>query len=359
MRLATALLKNLLLPKLEKDSQFEVSKITESFLESLVTALCDFEKNTKPIHELLWQLELDDTNKIISKLETIYMVFIKEMAEHFVLGHSSEISTFLLETKNPIFEKEVLFFTHLKNAIAKTERKRIKEELPDYFNKLSFTIDEETMTNVVKKKSREELKKKMVVWDEEIKVIEEPPVYTIAPKKETKVISLTWIKYAVAACLVLGLGVWFFNQTNPNIPKIENNVVSSDTTSIVHPKNIKAPTEAIVDNTKVVEKQVQYPSDLGFTNTTTSKIIKLFIKEPSKNNSKPNSYEFDGTRLVIYSNDLKTPYSILSLDDKIYFLKKDTGYYQLYSTKVAKELKLLKDESLIEQLEKTSFENEE
>lgn len=359
MKRATATLKNLLLPKLEKDSKFEVSKLSESFLESFVTALCDFEKNTEPVHELLWQLELEDTTKIISKLETIYMAFIKEMAEHFVLGNSSEISTLLLETKNPTFEKEVLFFTHLKNAIAKIERKRIKEELPDYFNKLSFTIDDETITNVVKKKSREELKKKMADWDEELTISEEPFVHSFNPKKDTKVISLTWINYTVAACLVLGLGVWFFNQSNPDVPKIENNVVSADTTSIVRPEKTKAPTQAIVDNAKVIEKQVQYPSDLGFTNTTSSKIIKLYIKEASKKSSKPNSYEFDGTRLVIYSNDLKTSYSILSLDDKIYYLKKDTGYYQLYPTKVPKELELLKDDSLIEQLEKTTFDNEE
>lgn len=359
MKLATAILKNLLLPKLEKDSLFEVSKLSDSFLESFVTALCDFEKDAKPVHELLWQLELVDTTKIMAKLETIYIAFIKEMAEHFVLGHTSEISILLLETKNPTFEKEVLFFTHLKNAITKIERKQIKEKLPDYFNKLTFTIDDETITNVVKKKSREELKKKMVGWDEELILSEEPPIHSFATKRDNKVISLTWMKYAVAACLVLGLGVLFFKKSNPDLPEVENNVVSTDTTSIVHPKNIKAPTEAIVDNTIVVEKQVQYPSDLGFTNTTSSKIIKLYLKEPSKNSSKTNSYEFDGTQLVIYSNDLKISYSILSLDDKIYYLKKDTGYYQLYLSKDPKELKLLKDDTLIEQLEKTSFENEE
>lgn len=359
MKLATAILKNLLLPKLEKDSLFEVSKLSDSFLESFVTALCDFEKDAKPVHELLWQLELVDTAKINAKLETIYIAFIKEMAEHFVLGHTSEISILLLETKNPTFEKEVLFFTHLKNAITKIERKQIKEKLPDYFNELTFTIDDETINNVLKKKSREDLKKKMAGWDDELILSEKPLVHSIAPKKDTKVISLTWIKYTVAASFVFGLGFWFFNQSTPDIPKIENNVVTTDTTSIVHPKTIKAPTEAIVDNTIVVEKQVQYPSDLGFTNTTSSKIIKLYLKEPSKNSSKTNSYEFDGTQLVIYSNDLKISYSILSLDDKIYYLKKDTGYYQLYLSKDPKELKLLKDDTLIEQLEKTSFENEE
>jgi hypothetical protein len=359
MKPATTLLKNLLLPKLEKDSQFEVSKLSESFLESFVIALCDFEKDAKPVYVLLHRLELNNTEKVISKLETLYTAFIKEMAEHLVLGHSSEICNLLIENKNPTFEKEVLFFKHLKNAITKIERKQIKEELPDYFNKISFTIDDETITNVVKKKSREELKKKMAGWDEELILSEEPLVHSFAPKRDTKVISLTWIKYAAAACLVLGLGVWFFKQSNPDLPEVENNVVSTDTTSVIQPKSIKAPSEVIADNTKVIEKQVQYPSDFGFTNTTSSKIIKLYIKKISKNSSITNSYEFDGTQLVIYSNDLKISYSILSLDDKIYYLKKDTGYYQLYLSKDPKELKLLKDDTLIEQLEKTSFDNEE
>jgi hypothetical protein len=302
---------------------------------------------------------LNDAEKIISKLDTVYISLIKELAENHVLGISSEAIDYLITSKNSTFEKEVKFYTDLKNAITKVERKRIKKELPTIFEKFTFEIDDAVITDVVKKKSREDLKKKMAGWDEEIKVSEEPPVYSIAPKKETKVISLTWIKYAAAACFVLGLGVWFFKQSNPDLPEVENNVVSADTTSIVHPKNIKSPTQAIVENTKIIEKQIQYPTDLGFTNTTSSKIIKIYLKDTSNNVSKQNYYEFDGVILVVYSKDLKIQYSILSLDDKVFYLKKETDYYQLYLTKTPQQLKIVTDITIIEQLEKTSFDNEE
>lgn len=359
MKLANVIVQSLLLPKLEKDASFDVNQTNIAFWKTFTTYLLDFEKDAKPIYATIFSLELKDAEKIISKLETIYISFIKELAENHVLGISSEASAYLITSKNSAFEKEVKFYTDLKNAITKVERQRIKKELPTGFEKFTFEIDDEIITNVLKKKSREDLKKKMAGWDEEIKASEEPPVNFISPKKETKVISLSWIKYAAAACVVLGLGVWFFRQSNPDLPEVENNVVSTDTISVIQPKSIKAPSEVIADNTKVIEKKVQYPSDLGFTNTTSSKIIIIYLKDASKNVSKQLCYEFDGANLVVYCKDLKTQYSILSLDDKVYYLKKETDYYQLYLTKTPQQLKLVKDTTIIEQLEKTTFDNEE
>jgi hypothetical protein len=358
MKLAIDIVQSLLLPKFGKDSSFDANQTNIAFWETFTTALLDFEKDVQPVYAAIYSLGLNDAEKIISKLDTVYISFIKELAENHVLGISSEASAYLITSKNSSFEKEVKFYTDLKNAVTKVERKRIKKELPTGFEKFTFEIDDEIITNVLKKKSREDLKKKMAGWDEEIIASEEPPVISIAPIKETKVVSLSWIKYAAAACLVLGLGVWFFKQSNPDLPEVENNVVSSDTTSVIQPKSIKAPVEVIADNTKAIEKQVQYPSDLGFTNTTSSKIIKIYLKDASKNVSKQNNYEFDGASLVVYCKDLKSSYSILSLDDKVYYLKKEANYYQLYLTKTPQQLKLVKDTTIIEQLEKTSFDNE-
>lgn len=358
MKLANVIVQSLLLPKLEKDVRFDANQTSIAFWGTFTTALLDFEKDSKPVYAAIYSLGLKDVEKIISKLDTVYISLVKELAENHVLGIASDAIDYLIASKNYTFEKEVKFYTDLKNAITKVERKRIKKELPTGFEKFTFEIDDAIITNVLKKKSREDLKKKMAGWDEEIIASEEPPVNSIAPKKDTKVISLSWIKYAAAACLVLGLGVWFFRQSNQVLPEVENNVVSTDTTSVIQPKSIKAPSEVIADNTKVIEKQVQYPSDLGFTNTTSSKIIKIYLKDASKNVSKQHCYKFDGTNLVVYSKDLKTQYSILSLDDKVYYLKKEADYYQLYLIKTPQQFKIVTDITIIEQLEKTSFDNE-
>jgi ribosomal protein S13 len=359
MKVAIDIVQRLLLPKLEKDASFDVNQTSIAFWGTFTTALLDFEKDAKPVYTTIYSLGLKDAEKIISKLDTVYISLIKELAENHVLGIASDAIDYLIASKNYTFEKEVKFYTDLKNAITKVERKRIKKELPTGFEKFTFEIDDTIITNVLKKKSREDLKKKMAGWDEEIIDSEEPPVNSIAPKKDTKVISLSWIKYAAAACLVLGLGVWFFRQSNKVLPEVENNVVSTDTTSVIQPKSIKAPSEVIADNTKIIEKKVQYPTDLGFTNTTSSKIIKIYLKDTSNNVSKQNYYEFDGASLIIYSKELKIKYSILSLDDKVFYLKKEADYYQLYLTKTPQQFKIVTDMTILEQLEKTRFDNEE
>lgn len=367
MKLATEILKELLLPILEKNSQFDVSKISESFLQSFVNALCNFEKDKNSTFQLLSDLNLEDINSTTSKLDSLYIEFIKELAENYVLGHSSEITKTLLETQNTTFSKYLKFFTDLENAIKHFERKRIKQELPNSFEKLTFEINDEMITNAIKKKSREDLKKKMVGWDEEL-LTEYVPVIPLDVEKVSnensssnhrKVINLTWVKYAVAACFILAGGIWFFKQSNPDLPEVENNVVNTDTTSIIQPKNKQAPVEVVAENTKILEKQVQYPSDLGFTNTNSTKIITLYLKEISKNNLKESTYEFDGNRLTIYVKDFKGKYAILSLDNKVYYVKMKDQYYQLYLTKIPLKFKLVEDQDLIEQLNKTSFDNEE
>ena len=160
MKLAIDILQSLLLPKLEKDNQFDANKIAAPFWKKLTLALCDFEKDAKPAYAIIYSLELENPEKIISKLDTVYDSFIKELAENYVLGSTSETIEILLKSKNVAFEKEVHFLQHLENAIKKSERKRIKQELPTLYEKLAFELSDAEIDSAVKKKSREDLKKK-------------------------------------------------------------------------------------------------------------------------------------------------------------------------------------------------------
>ena len=390
MKLATVILKNLLLPQLEKDNQFELSKISESFLDSFVKALYDFEKDAKPVYALLYRLELKDTEKVISKLDAIYIAFIKEMAENYVLGHASEIHNLLLETKNITFEKEIHFFINLEKAIKKAERKNLSAALPNSYGKMTFEVKETLIANVIKKTSRDDLKKKMMNWDNEL-VEEKVPALNLDNNNQSKVISLYWIKYAVAACFVLGLGVWFYTNQNigtlpdtnvvtaPDIKARENgtNVLPSiasealaEVTSVsknntvleegmgmtansirIIENNQKARKESIINAIekyqKLLEKEftVNKVSDTPISKELNSRIDRL-QNELNLLNEREQKYLFDGKVLTVYVATISKENRVLDYNDN-YYLAKETVFYNLTTASKLQSYKKVTDTDLL------------
>ena len=267
MKLAIDIVQSLLLPKLEKDTSFDANQTNIAFWETFTNAFLDFEKDAKPVYAAIYSLGLKDAEKIISKLDTLYISLIKELAENHVLGISSEAIDYLITSKNSTFEKEVHFFTDLKNAITKVERKRIKTELPKTFDKLSFQLSDDAIAIAITKKEREALKEKMNTWDKELVTSEESPVYSVSAKKETKVISLSWIKYAAAACIVLTAGIMYFKFN------IDTNLVQPGDTNVVTAPVKKEtitpeiPSEALAEVT-TVSRSSSVLSDLGYASNT-------------------------------------------------------------------------------------------
>lgn len=395
MEKSILILKSLLISKLEKDINFHRLNFKDAYWEMLTECFLNFENDAKPIYELIYGLQLNDPERVFDKLPNIFTEFINELAENHVLGNHDKATTYLAQTKNQTFLERVSFLQTMQQAIKKVERQNIKTNLPKSYERVTFALSDAEMIKVTNKTGRDDLKSKFKEWDKELKQEKEPVIfYSIRNEKKTepqrKVISLSWVKYAVAACLILAGGIWFFKYSNPAIIQPDNGIVNTekDTTAV---DNVK-PIEAVAYNTKVSEKVIQYPTDLGFTNTTNSKIITIYLKDASQNIvkiktelateldetaagdgpkykalkrqldllvSKQGNYEFDGKHLIIYTNDLRLSCSVLSLDDKTYYLKMDNHYYHLYITKLPLKFKPLKEAELIEQLEKTSFENEE
>jgi hypothetical protein len=376
MKLATDIVKKALLPALEKDPEFDTSKLGITYWETFTENLLDFKNDAKPLFTSIYSLELSDPEKIISILEDIYHSLIEELAETHVLGVHSKAIEYFLVSKNDIFEKEVLFLTNLEKAIKKVERKRIKQDLPKAFDRLTFELSDESIALAIKKKEREALREKMKAWDQELAVTEEDPIQLFNDVKETKVISLSWIKYAVAAFFVLGVGVWFFNNQNQG-EITENKMVKApvkkDTTSksIITPE---IPSEALAEVATVTKNAPVIESGLGFASKKNSiKIIennqearkvsivkasekyrKLLENELDENKSdvdpkikaleskintlqnelallkaKEKQYVFDGTTLVIYVSTSSKENSIILYENN-YFLKRDTDFYKLY-----------------------------
>ncbi len=403
MKLATDIVQNLLLPKLEKDSNFDTNKIDTAFWEALASALLDFEKDAKSTHNLIYSLELNDSERIITKLKSIYTSFIKELAENHVLGISSEAINYLISSENKAFKNDVDFFTNLKNAIKKIERKRIKEELPAAYDRLTYEITEDEIESVIRKKERESLKEKMKTWDKELSSSDNTPVYSIDNNK-SKVIQLSWIKYAAAACVVIAAGIFFFKQsTNSN----SNFIQSNDDNFVVSPVKKRAIEAASMKNivediqsVKIEEITVNtvnlnvLKNDYGFApdkqkikivvNDQINRILSLnkaikqynrLLKDrkyqPQYNKLKilisehetelkkckylESKYLFDGKVLTLYAK-LKGV-QLLEYDGDFY-LKRDTNYYKLIISKQPQLFKKITDSNVLEALEKIIVNNE-
>jgi hypothetical protein len=211
----TLIIKNILLPKLEKDPKFSEKKVDATFWEKFAFCLVYLKEDAKPIYALIYSLELDNPEKIIDKIPSIYNQYLKELAENYVLGKPSEATDYLLKTNNETFIKEIDFLKTMQQAIKSLERKRIKADLPKSYERLTFELSETDLVNATKKKGREDLKEKMKQWDAELEKQESvPDVAMLANEKEkTKVISLSWIKYvSIAAIFIIGFMIWQPNK---------------------------------------------------------------------------------------------------------------------------------------------------
>jgi hypothetical protein len=396
MKLATDIVKKALLPALEKDPEFDISKLSITYWETFTENLLDFKNDAKPLFTSIYSLELSDPEKIISKLEDIYQSLIEELAETHVLGIHSKAIEYFLVSKNDIFKKEVHFLTNLEKAIKKVERKRIKQDLPKAFDRLTFELSDESIALAIKKKEREALREKMKAWDQELAVTVEDPIQLFNDVKETKVISLSWIKYAVAACFVLGVGVWFFNTQNQGV-KTENNMVKApvkkDTTSnsTITPE---IPAVALAEVATVTKNSPVIESGLGFApknnnikiveNNQKARMISIgsaikqyrqllenefaqnklgvdprvkaleskinpLEKELALLKKREKKYVFDGKSLVMYVSNFAKENAIVLYEDK-YYLKRDSDFYSLTISKQQQVYKKIIDVTLLEVL---------
>ncbi|MBF8149266.1 hypothetical protein ITJ86_05125 [Winogradskyella sp. F6397] len=237
------IVKELLLPHIE----LEVSPFIENIDWATITSsfIC-YEDDPKPLYTEIYKLELSEPENVITQLPTLYKSFIDEMAEQFVLGIENETITTLLKKQNALFTERVTFFKILESAITKQERRRIIKELPSLSDRINFSLSDIEMKAAIKKKARTDLKDKFSEWDNDLIAKKEEWIFakkvpdynqtnegqnsdsSTEKKTQGKVISLSWIKYAVAAILLLGFFIWQPTQKTNNelFALYENNLTS-------------------------------------------------------------------------------------------------------------------------------------
>jgi hypothetical protein len=376
MELAIDIVKSILLPKLEKDANFDNNKVDATFWESFATSLLDFEKNDAPCKTAIYSLELNKPERMIAKLPNIYNLYIKELAENYVLGNESEAIESLLKSKNQVFNEEVRFLNNLEEAITEIEHERIKAIL---------SSANESLVDVSDEKEKEE-----------IQVIKLPEVPIAAVKDElipaaSKVIPLSWIKYAAAACIVLTAGIMYFkfntdtNLVQPGDTNVVTAPVKKDTTS-KGTITAEIPSEALAEVATVTKNAPVIESGLGFASkknnikivennqkarmvsivSAIEKYRQLLENEFSENKvgdssrikeletkiislqkelallkEREKQYVFDGKALILYVSTTSKENIIVLYGDNFY-LKRDADYFKLT---VAEQPQLYKRES--------------
>jgi hypothetical protein len=405
MKTAINQLKKIILPLIAKHTSVNIVTAPDLYWEQMAINLIKYETNYQPIIDTLTQLELDNSSYVFNQLPRIYLDFmnqvVAELAEDYVTGSRNELISILVNSNNEAFLKQVQFLESMQQAIISVERKRIKADLPDSYNRLAFEISEKEMANVIKKNSRADLKEKIKHWDEEMGKQDES-VSIITEKvsnKKSKVISLSWMKYAVAASIIIAAGLFYFKNTDPGIVPVENRVVTTpdkknDKNDIQKPEMSPplipaASLRATVFTSNRTVIVLESSSSLGFASNNKKEKILVFFKDvPSyilgyekffenlkseKSLTKYNlelykkelitlkeengKYEFEKGELFLYEKDTKN-YKVLLSEGHQYYLKKGETYYTLKVTETPLPLGKVTDAAAIESLEKISFENE-
>lgn len=389
MKTAINILQNIILPELEKDINFDNLKTNNAFWTNLTNALLRFEQDAKPVYATIYSLELDNPEIIIDKLPNLYNQFLKEVSENYVLGETSEATDYLLHSDNETFAKEVAFLKTLQQAVKSVERKRIKADLPNSYERLTFEISDTDFENATKKKAREDLRQKFKQWDSELIEEDNIPVISMQSKKYPKIFSLSWTKYAVAACVVLATGILIFKNTNQEIVPDSNTVVTTDDKKdTVNPKKnipIENTTSIAAITTVSVNTIVQQSEALGFSgekklkititvkdatsrikslekyiaaNTKVTKTLNNYKNELTELEKTIDKYVFDIKTLTLFNKFNSKQDAVLVTDDHNYFLKNGNFYYDLKPENKTMQLTKVSNIEILEILKKISFENE-
>jgi len=344
------IVRNLLEPLLGE----EINNLINNNWKAITSGFVLFENDSKPLYTEIYKLETSNPENIISKLPELHQSFVYEMAEVYVLGKENTTTTTLIEQDSSLFSERVAFLKTLKNVISKLERHRISKELPNLSDNIDFSFSEANIKAAVKKKARGDLKNKLSNWDQEL--AEEP-------KKKGKIISLLMIKYAVAASIIITVGLFYFKSFNnsDNMVTILANVeASKQTVNIItdsglgfvsDDKNKKIEVVLIDHNKRItsINKVIKENSIDGISSYKIELDSLIALK---------NTYVFNKKQLTLNSKKENQKINIIRLKDASFYLKTKEVFYRIYESTSPMKLVVEKDENKIKELEKAIFINE-
>ena len=280
----------------------------------------------------------------------------------------------------------------------------MKSELPSMYDKYTFELDEKQLAQAIANRERKALRDKMKLWDKELlaEKEEEQVIELSANKTITKTFPLmSYIKYAIAACLVIGLGFWFENnQNHKDVPvnKVVKNNIYEDSNSLEPPKPVLVDATSI---SKVIEALVN--EGMGYTSSNNKikvvsinnserivsiknaidayqkfiqmellkdsgadpknkkirieveKNIDSLAKELTELQKKQNTYLFDGKKLTLY--DIPSDNIMLLAFENKFYVKNKNDFYVLTVANEPQQFSKVINDALKENLEKILFDN--
>ena len=393
MNIAIKILKDEFKKRFQDSDNIDSSNFNSKFWRKFTTSLLDYETEPKSLYIIIYNLNLDDPEIILSKIPEIYHLVISNLAELYANGGESEAITYLINTENKSFNEELKFYKTLNEVIKKSERINIKKELPTMAEKVNFELDDNVLKNTIKKQSREDLKQKFAKWDLDIKneqrtdskvfyQLNNQNILTDNPEKTKKrssnIFNLSFVKYAVAASVLFALGVWYYSSfdTIKNIPEDNLAEISIDTSQIDVIQNINLGFASKPIQIKIIENligerkksivdliktyQVYFDNELKNQNRKTQKKIEKKTEqlkiELQQLKNKEKQYIFENKTLNVFSTSKENNYNIIECDG-IFYLIKNRNLYQLMPTKIPVSYKTVKDSLIINQIDDILFAN--
>ncbi|EGV43587.1 hypothetical protein BZARG_2643 [Bizionia argentinensis JUB59] len=356
--------------------------------ENICDGFLQYELDSKPLYTELYRMELNNPEQVISQLDTLHNVFMTDLAEDFVLGIRTDYIKPLLTKEASLLNKKITFLSQLKVAITKTERQRIVQDLDEMSQRAAFVIPETTLESALKKKTRADLRNQFNTWDKELEELEEfeefevkkhiPELESNIFKKKSesnpetldadtkdnssksRVISLSWVKYAVAASVLIMAGIFYFKSfptTDNSIPVFANVETSTQTVPVIV-------NQGMGYVSSVTDQQIEIVV-MDYTNRIDSinKVLidnddSVYKNELERLQLLENTYVFDENKLTVHLKDINKQFNIIYLNDVDFYLNIRDQYYSIVSSDAPTKLVAENDERIIEQLEKIIFENE-
>jgi hypothetical protein len=395
------LLDILINPIIFKNSNGDLNQFGTTFWNEFALDFVDYEKNAEPVYLKLYKLSLNNPEQVFEKLDEVYDLFIKQLAELYIKGQKDEAIVKLLNSKNKTFSNEVTFLNTLQNVIRKSERANLKKKMPYIVKNLEFQLDDDILKNAAKSAARSALKEKFKQWDKELEkevnLVDKPDLkYQLSsddieleptsfnrniPENSIGSKWITWGKFAMAACILIGITFTVklildsdsqltnnvsVANTKPNVNQIddfETELVIPDAEENTIFRKYLNDSQGFIDsdkNQKIViinfYNRIQaLNSSLKLSNKKGN--IDKIISEIDSLKRLSNTYLLKNNVLKINVINKVKDIRIINLSNKGDYLRMGSNYYNFIESDNFKPLLIEKDSIIINQLDRIIITN--